>query len=397
MGTFRLFRTGDVGRLKAKKDIKALARTLKSKDAGIRRQAAEALGEIGNANAVDPLTTALRDSTRDVRWAAAVALEKTGFEPRSKAEQVAMLIAKQSWAHLVKLPAGSLIASWEERPEVSEDYAVYYVLCLVAALWEIGESLASSLIAALCDRDKNLIVRIVAARALGVIGNPQSIGSLATIFTDKAEDKRLRESAFVALRLMGECAAETMIDSLKRSNVDPDTRAGAAINLGHMGQAVIPKLVDLLRDEDANVRELGVLALACTGNPKAMEAIASMRKEKDKSVLRTMNTILQLFYPPSVDRLLSLMKDRNATTRKIAVIALGNMGDSRAIEPLIAVARSDKYEGVRSEAFYSLSKMIDNPKVRDELIQALHNTDLKWGLVAAMVLLKSGVPVLGNL
>ena len=47
----------------------------------VHRTAAEALGEIGDKRAVEPLKAALRDEDRGVREKAAMALKLLGYQP----------------------------------------------------------------------------------------------------------------------------------------------------------------------------------------------------------------------------------------------------------------------------------------------------------------------------
>jgi HEAT repeat protein len=58
--------------------VEPLIAVLKDKDSEIRENSAEALGEIGDARAVDPLIAALKDNDKDVRWHAASALGEIG-------------------------------------------------------------------------------------------------------------------------------------------------------------------------------------------------------------------------------------------------------------------------------------------------------------------------------
>jgi len=74
-----LFGPPNVEKLKEKRDLKGLIKALRYKRDGVVRQtAAEVLGEIGDARAVEPLLAALRDEDSDVREAAAEALGKIG-------------------------------------------------------------------------------------------------------------------------------------------------------------------------------------------------------------------------------------------------------------------------------------------------------------------------------
>lgn len=68
----------NIEKLKAKKDIEGLIKALKHKDKTVRSDAACALGDTGDARAVELLIKALKDEYWGVRNAAALALASTG-------------------------------------------------------------------------------------------------------------------------------------------------------------------------------------------------------------------------------------------------------------------------------------------------------------------------------
>lgn len=80
-----LFGPPDIAKLKAKKDLKGLINALNYKDAYIRADAVEALGELGDPKSYDPLIHALSDSDSDVRKRVVLAVaslgDKKAFEP----------------------------------------------------------------------------------------------------------------------------------------------------------------------------------------------------------------------------------------------------------------------------------------------------------------------------
>lgn len=59
-------------------DVMGLVEALRNEDRDVRRSAARALGQIGDARAVEPLITALRDESWGVRRDAAKALGRIG-------------------------------------------------------------------------------------------------------------------------------------------------------------------------------------------------------------------------------------------------------------------------------------------------------------------------------
>jgi HEAT repeat protein len=77
-----LFGPPNVEKLKAKRDAPGLIKALGyQKDGHVREAAAEALGQIRDARAVEPLIAALKDPYANVRKAAAEALEALGWQP----------------------------------------------------------------------------------------------------------------------------------------------------------------------------------------------------------------------------------------------------------------------------------------------------------------------------
>lgn len=69
----------NVEKMEAKRDVKGLIKALWNKDYKdyyLKMRAAEALGNIGDARAVEPLTKSLNDKNKDVRKAAKEALKR---------------------------------------------------------------------------------------------------------------------------------------------------------------------------------------------------------------------------------------------------------------------------------------------------------------------------------
>jgi HEAT repeat protein len=78
----RLFKRNEtnVEKMKAEKDLNGLIRALKDNDCEVQEAAADALGEMGDARAVEPLINALKDENSIVRKAAKDALRENGWK-----------------------------------------------------------------------------------------------------------------------------------------------------------------------------------------------------------------------------------------------------------------------------------------------------------------------------
>ena len=151
-----LFGLPNIEKFKAKGDSPGLLKALEYQgNWRVRRDAAEALGQMGDSVAVKPLVAALKDGTSSVCLAAALALGQIG-----DAGAVEPLIA------ILKSPAGNV------RKGVAE------------ALGQIGDAGAlESLVAAL--KDPSWSVRQAAATALGQIHDPRAIEPLRAALADQ--------------------------------------------------------------------------------------------------------------------------------------------------------------------------------------------------------------------
>ena len=189
-----LFGPPNVEKLKEKSNIKGLIKALGyEKDDGVRDEAAEALkqignpavemlivflkddknllrigsarvlGAIGNSQAIGPLKITLDDGEKDIRQAAAKALDKLDWQPDQSKSGAAYWIINGQWDQCV----------------------------------EIGEPAIEPLFATLKDDGEG--VRQAAIEALAKIGEP-AVTPLITKFQD--EDQEIRSAVIVAVSLV---------------------------------------------------------------------------------------------------------------------------------------------------------------------------------------------------
>jgi len=187
-------------------------------------------------------------------------------------------------------------------------------------------------------QDENPEVRRTAAESLGKIGDRSPIPALLPVLIDAVP--AVRAAAAQALGRIAGPADEDVIDGLARALQDPsDTvRQAAALALGDVepspGQLAFTS--ELLRASDVGVRRAAVRAL------------------------------LTLDTAQSADRLLPLLDDPDAEVRQSAVGALGFSGDARAGAALGVRLAKDPSPAVRAEAAYHLGKL-NGPQIRSML------------------------------
>ena len=178
-------------------------------------------------------------------------------------------------------------------------------------------------------------------------------------------------------------------------------RREAVVTLGEMGdERCVEPIVRTLRDGDWQVREAAVEAIAGVGSP-AVElllryvrdwecrkyAIQALGKINDERVLDPLISMLHNdefkddatralveLGKPAVPRLIAALADREEFVRKQAILALGTIKDSEAVDPLIAMLQDQDWM-TRLTAAAALEK-IGDLRGRDAVKPLMKDPDL---------------------
>ena len=358
-----LFGPPNVERMKNKRDVAGLIKALSyRKDDKVRQAAMVALGQIGDARAIESLIAMLKDADDGMRSAAADALGQIGDT----------------------LAVEPLIAVLQD----SHDQVRYSAAC---ALLKVGDARAvEPLIAALKGVDRKLSV--VAAGALGQIGDARAVEAL-TAALKRGIYRETPQAAAAALFRIGTPAVGPLSSALKDS--DSDVRKSAVQVLASIGAAcAVEPLFAALKDSHEGVRRAAAEALGRIGDARAVEPLISMlnaedKKDGDKHARRAAADALtkigwrpgkdqvSVAYwgakeqwwecigigAPAVDPLIDALRGGSA----VAASALGQIGDARAVEPLIA-ALVDERQTVRAEAAAEALGRIGDARAIEPLI-----------------------------
>jgi len=213
-----LFGPPDIAKLTRKKNVAGLIKALEWQQPpdDIRAEAALALGQLGDPQAVMPLAMKLHDYLWSVRKAAAQAL--------------------------IQIP--------DER-------AIRYLVPTLA--------------------DDNIFVRMPAAEALVKIGSPAVQPVIdALLDVDDCSDYTRQTSASVLGRLHDTRAVKPLITALG-TDLDADTRLFAAEALGQLADpAAVDPLIAALADANHDVREAAQQSLRRFDDPRAAQALAQL-------------------------------------------------------------------------------------------------------------------------
>jgi HEAT repeat protein len=221
-----------LGALGDARAVEPLLARLEDEDRSVRGRAAEALGALGDARAVEPLLARLEDEDGDVRWRAAEALGALG-----DARAVEPLLARLGdRAGLVRARAADalgtlgdaravepLLARLEDEFSVAQEGAA-------RALQALGDTrVVELLLARLEDGDR--LVQARAAEALGRIGDVRAVEPLLARLEDKHSS--MRGSAAWALGRVGDVrAVEPLLAQLE--DMEERVRGGAVWALGDL-------------------------------------------------------------------------------------------------------------------------------------------------------------------
>lgn len=253
-------------------------------------------------------------------------------------------------------------------------------------LRKIGELSVIPLIE-LFEKSNNEDIKCDVAMELGEIGSRLAVDPLIKGLKDS--NKYIRNMCAEALGRIGDSKA---VPHLIKILFDPDQTFYVVIALGEIGDksAIIP-LIQVLKNKKykENIRSLAANALGKIREPSVLEPLFDAAKEF---------TIVEAFFNFGVGAVPSLIEAlKDEKLRWSASIALGEIGDNRAVTPLSNIL-NDKNPNVRSVSATALAKLgavkellnslmdinFDSRGVTGELekiLDATHNEDTKKRII----------------
>lgn len=252
---------------------------------------------------------------------------------------------EESWdAYVAAVTRGDVLfwTGWYLSPENQMVRMIYQEAGYIKA--GPGQAVAGADLAALLKlvESAEAATRYHAAKALGKIKDPQAAGALDKLLTD--ESLLVRRAALVALASAGPVGDAKIIDDLLAIVKDKKADNGflrifAARALGAAGDAAVGPLTEMIASKDAAaLLPYTILALGATGtaDPNAAEVLMPTLDSKD-SYLKTQaaKALGSLKAKAAVDKLIALLEDPDEQVSVMAVWALGEIGDIKAVTPLI--------------------------------------------------------------
>jgi HEAT repeat protein len=348
-----LFGPPNIEKLKAKKDIPALSKALEyEKDWKVRVSAAEALGQIGDSRAVEPLITALKVKDADLHQAAAEALAVIGAPAVDP-----LMTVLFGLDHQMKIAAVVILG------KIKDPRAIQLLINILGKSYKKDNQLSKAASQALINIGSPAIKHLVSA--LGTKGN-----------------WNLVESAEFTLVGMGKLSVKALIIALHDSEVS----WYAAKALGKIGddKAVEP-LIAILNEDDPF--RTAIEALGDIGDLRAVEPLMALLNVDNEDIsTAAIRALGKIGDERTVEPLLAFLTGDQAEKSIAAAKALGNMRESRAVEPLLALLTGGPWSARRDYA-EALGEFGD-PRAVKPLLELLDASDLKMRKTAANALIR---------
>ena len=224
---------------------------------------------------------------------------------------------------------------------------------------EIDESVIERLIDALQDKDWDVSDR--SAEALSEIGEPATEALINALAkqpnVNDFVDGRCR-IAEVLGKIGDTRAIEPLLSALKEGNIrktdDNSLRSFAAKALAKYGETVVEPLINMLDDEDRNVRAWAANALGTIGDARAVQPLINLFSGKDVYHgdwfvrFSTANALGEIGDDRAVEPLKVALLDSNSDVRQEAAKALKIFSDKSSLKPLDLTLEEENKIGVKS-------------------------------------------------
>lgn len=309
------------GKIWPNKDGKSIAAALKDPDATVILAAEKALANIPTDAAVPRLTEIWSNARGpwELRAQAVITLGRI-CNPDSILTFLAVL-QDPNQMESYEATSDGLVCALKKRPEKS---MFQPILRIFQAVPSIEDDDAGS---------PDMVLKATLMEAMAATKNPDAFDVL--VAQANSANSATRSDAVESLELLGDRRAIPLFLRLLNSDPQPLVRSGAATALTHFPHVFsLPELVAALNDKDLSVQIAALEALLASHDPKAIEALGATMPS-DPGLIRLLG---ESHDKRVVAALIAYLQNpRNSPdSRATAAASLGELGDVRAVEPLIS-------------------------------------------------------------
>jgi bilin biosynthesis protein len=234
-------------------------------------------------------------------------------------------------------------------------------MALASTFGEIGEEATGILIEGLL-RHPIAIARRGCGRALAKVRDPNAVpGLIQALLTDS--DPRVKSAVASALVAIGEPAVLALLEVIA-SEVGMTETGHAAWALAHMDGEALPAFYQAIDSPVSAVRCAAVAAMSAIlkahemRDERATLLIVKALTDVDPMVRTEAATAIgNISLSVELEKLLATLADPVEDVRRAGAIALGKLGDKRAIELLKRTAEGDESNSVRTLAALAIGQL----------------------------------------
>jgi HEAT repeat protein len=241
-------------------------------------------------------------------------------------------------------------------------------------------------------KDEDWAIREEAATALGTFRDPRAVGPLISLLRDA--DRAVRQAAVGALTAIGEASVPVL--GLCLSDPQPDVQEAASSVLSLIAdERVLAPLIASLKNPDWIVRMHAAKALGRVKDAHAIAPLVPLLQDKVKAVREEATTALAEIGDPALPSLLEALKHSEWLVRLHAVEALGKSRSADAVEPLLWALFNDHDQAVREDTVRALGQLGDS-RAMEFLVTVMKESGLRTLAVEALGKIgdRRAVPVL---
>jgi len=194
----------------------------------------------------------------------------------------------------------------------------------------------------------------------------QTVEDLIT--TLSAQPWQTRSQAADALIRVGEPAVGPLMQAIRNARFAPHNLPLAVRALGGIGdERAVPLLIDILASDYVHAVQEAAISLGYIGTPEAIEPLINVfRQDWDDEETITAwleaSGALAAIGEVALVPLIGALQDTNSAVRCGVIDALGQLGDTRAVDPLVSMLQ-DEDRQVRADAAKALGKIGDQHAV----------------------------------
>jgi HEAT repeat protein len=361
--------------------VEPLIAELTNSSGKIRVAAAVALGQIGDTRAIEPLIAAFNDPSNEVRAVVVRALDALGWQPVDDTHRALWAIALGRWEEAVALgtPAieplaialkegGAMRRSAAKALGQIEDERAFQAL--VSVLYDDNPdvaTIAAETLGELRDRravpplmnrlnTKSISIQTASVKALGEIGDARAVERLLGMLhirTYTFESRNVQLEVVKALAKIGDTRAiEPLIAFFHHRSSEV--------------RAVVVRALNALGWQPVNDTQRALRAIALESweeaiklGTVAVEALAVALNDESVDVERRVARVLgEQGDTPVTDLLIATLEHQDYGVQQEAVKSLGNIGDARAVMPLITVIKESNTSSSVENAVRALEKVL---------------------------------------